>query len=202
MNGLLFLLFHRDIGLVFWSLPCEWKALYTILCILKPSTNGGSRTVSVGSDPPCTKATFDWEACNELEAGAERRPGEYLMTKRLRTPLYTTVWLMNAASSQTGLRPTLWGHHLHPCCYVMNEHMMNLIKEIYTLTYGLFPSIEANLHVIWVVFIKSARCSVVLRYRSGTLCLVCWLRVYLQLLLLEMDPPSDLDSADPIKRCE
>ncbi len=117
MNGLLFLLFHKDIGLVFWSLPCEWKALYTILCVLKPSTNGGSRTVLVDSDPPsaCTKATFDWDACNELEAGAKQRPGEYLMTKRLRTPLYTTVWLMNAASSQTGLHPMLWGHHLHPC---------------------------------------------------------------------------------------
>lgn len=25
---------------------------------------------------------------------------------------------------------------------------------------------------------------------------------YLQLLLLEMDPSSDLDSADPIKHCE
>ncbi|KAK5853774.1 hypothetical protein PBY51_014902 [Eleginops maclovinus] len=49
-------------------------------CILKPTTHGGSRTVLLG-----TKATFDWEACNELEAGAEQRPREYLMTKRLRT---------------------------------------------------------------------------------------------------------------------
>lgn len=50
--------------------------------------------------------------------------------------------------------------------------------------------------------VEPARCGVVLVYRSGALCLVCWLRVYLQLLLQEMDPRSDLDSADPIKRCE
>lgn len=120
INGLLFLLSHRDIGLVFWSMSCERKALYPILYILKPSSNGGSRSVLVRQTyhPPAQWPPLTGKPVNELEAGAEQRPGEYLMTKRLWTPLYTTVWLMNAASSQTGLHSTLLGHHLHSCSYV------------------------------------------------------------------------------------
>lgn len=53
-----------------------------------------------------------------------------------------------------------------------------------------------------VVFYKVTDVCCSLWILIGALCLVCWLRVYLQLLLLEMDPLSDLDSADPIKRCE
>lgn len=72
MNGLLSLLLHRDMGLVFRCVPCEWKTPNTTLYILKTSLNGGSGTVLVNHPLPShTKASLDWEASNDLEAGAE-----------------------------------------------------------------------------------------------------------------------------------
>lgn len=91
----------------------EWAALSPLPrryrpCVLIPtmwmegsSRNGWSRTVLVGSDDPPLPLHKGHFWLGELET--EQRPGEYLMTKRLWTPLYTTVWLINAASSQTGL---------------------------------------------------------------------------------------------------
>lgn len=199
MNELLSLLLHRDMGLVFRCAPCEWKTPNTTLYILKTSLNGGEWDC-LGQPPlALTHKGRPWLGGQQWVRGWSSR--EYLMTKRLRTPLYATVWLMNAAASQTGLHPALWGHHLPSCSHVEQLRLISKGKCILQHMDRLRP-LKRNLRVTWTFFIKPVRCAVVCGYWSGALCLVCWLRVYLQLLLLEMDPSSDLDSADPIKRCE
>lgn len=128
-----FLLFHRDIALWFEPPPCEWRAL-CMFSILTPSTNGGSRTVLVGPNPASTQRASLTGRDIMIWRWEWRGPGEYLMTQRPCTPLYTTMWLMDAASSsQTNtLRssPPL----LLPLMPVWSSLGSSKRKETYTLT--------------------------------------------------------------------
>lgn len=108
-----------------------------------------------------TKCTFDWKACNDLGAGADRGQGNIWW---LRGWACTAEWLMNAASSQASLHPTFWWLHLHPMCS----------SQQCTSAYGPVPSMEENSCVIGSFYKVREAPPHFCGYWSGALCFVCW----------------------------
>lgn len=182
------------------SLSLSWEPVVIMSiklgCDLKAVTPALFWWLFISPLPHCinmhTKCTFDWKACNDLEAGADRGQGNIWWLRGCKCRACTSEWLMNAASSQASLYTTFWWLHLHPACS----------SQQCTSAYGPVPSIEENSRVIGSFYKVEEAPPHFCGYWSGALCFVCWFGIYLRLLLLEKDPLSDLDSADPIKRCE